>query len=149
MSKERRLCLECGRKNDNGQNVCPEDGTPLVSTIISHYELLDKLSSDVETVTYSARHRRLNRRNLRITLRKRTDAEAAEEFIKYARETAKRESLGGTTDVGLSDDGTYMFFVYDPNAVDEVQNPTIEHSILMHETVSELINTLNPRQDPN
>jgi hypothetical protein len=149
MSKQRMLCLECGHKNDDGQNVCPEDGTPLVSTIISNYELLDRLSSDVETVTYSAKHRKFDRKNLRITLRKRTDAEAAEEFIRYARDTAKSESRGGTTDLGLSDDGAYMFVVYDPFAIDEVQHPTIEQSILLTETVTELMNARNRHQDPN
>jgi hypothetical protein len=148
MAKPRMLCLECGLRSENDQTECPEDGTKLISTIIQNYEMLEKLSSDVETVTYSARHRYLDRFNLKITLRRRTDAEAAEEFIRYARETAKMEAAGGgTSDLGLSEDGTYMFVVFDPNGKDEVQHPTIEQSILLTETVTELIESQNRRKD--
>jgi hypothetical protein len=135
-----KLCPECGIKSDNAE-TCPKDGVKLVPMIIADYELLEKLSSDVATVTYSARHRHYGRSNLKITLRERTDAEAAEEFIQYARATAKIEAPnGGTMDLGLTDDGTYMFVVFDPNARDEVQNATIENKILMTEAVLELLN---------
>jgi hypothetical protein len=112
----------------------------LVSPVVSHYELKDKISSDLETVTYSARHLTENKPNLKITLRPRTTSEAAEEFIQYARQTAKLMSpTGGTLDVGLTEDGSYMFFVFDPENRDELQNPTIEHQILLCDAVSELV----------
>ena len=148
MAKQRMLCLECGYKSSDGTTVCPEDGMKLISTVLSSYELMDKLSSDVETFTYSARHRYLERKGLKITLRPRTNADAAEEFIQYARDTAKNEMPGtGTMDLGVTDDGQYMFVVFDPSTKDEVQNPTIEHKILLTETVSELTNPRRRRDE--
>jgi len=139
MTNQTMLCLDCGFQSQQGQPVCPKDGRQLVSNIVSHYELVDRVSSDLDTVTYSARHLDQERPSLKITLRPRTDAEAAEEFIQYARQTAKMSAPnGGTLDVGLTDDGTYMFFVFDPNNKDELQNPTIEHQILLIDAVSEL-----------
>jgi len=140
MTNQTMLCLDCGFKSEHGPGLCPKDGGHLMSPIVSHYELLSKIGSDLETIVFSARHLEHDSAKLKITLRRRTTAEAAEEFIQYARQTAKSMSPeGGTLDVGLTEDGTFMFFVFDPENRDELQNPTIEHQILMMDAVTELV----------
>jgi hypothetical protein len=127
------------RRWSNAMTNKTDEISSLKGRIVSNYEILEKLSSDDSTVTYSARDTVSRRESLRITVRATSDAAAADEFVRVARERAKMEGLGSATlDVGVSDDGSFMFIVFDPKAQNEMRNPTMEQSIILSETVLEL-----------
>jgi hypothetical protein len=156
------ICLLCGLEQEGTLTHCPADGVKLVSLrdelesehqtptneeyrnlegrFISNCKVIDKLGIDGETVTYSAQHLISGRSNLKIKVRPITDAAGAAEFIQHARQCARVEGLDAATiDLGVATDGYFMFIILDPEATDEVPNPTIEQSMLLAETVRQLI----------
>ena len=160
MTNNKMLCLLCGQEQE-GLTHCPADGVKLVSLrsepegehetpsqeyrnlqgrFISNCKIIDRLSIEGETVTYSAQHLISGSLNLKVKVRPITDAAGAAEFIQHARQCARAEGMDAATmDLGVSSDGYFMFIILDPDAKDEVPNPTIEQSMLLAETVKELM----------